>query len=67
MGNGVVILNRDDFISKVEAILDDASKFKKLDTEALELCQKRENKLYKSLKNKSIYQEVYCDLFIYFW
>ena len=36
-GNGVVILNRVDYINKVESLLSDTSKFKKLDTDLLDL------------------------------
>ena len=67
-GNGVVILNRIDYINKVESLLSDASKFKKLDIDMLDLCLKRENKLIrflreKLLKQKSITNDVYKDLF----
>ncbi len=67
-GNGLVILNRVDYIKKVESLLSDASKFKKLDIDMLDLCLKRENKLIrflrdKLLKQKSITNDVYKDLF----
>ena len=67
-GNGVVILNRPDYINKVETLLADSSKFKKLDCDMLNICQKREGKLIRFLrdtlqKQKSITDEVYRDLF----
>ena len=67
-GNGIVILNRADYINKVLAILDDTSKFSQLDTDILELCQKRENKLVRLLrdnllKKKYITEEVYRESF----
>ena len=40
-GNEVVILNRSDYVNKVETLLTDRSKFKKLDCDMLEICQKR--------------------------
>ena len=39
-GNGIVILDKPDYISKVELLLSDASKSKKLDGDVLELCIK---------------------------
>ena len=67
-GNGIVILNRSDYINKVLDILDDSSKFLQLNTDSLEICQKRENKLIRLLrdnllKNKYITEEVYRELF----
>ena len=67
-GNGVVILNRVDYINKAESLLSDASKFKKLDTDLLDLCLKRENKLIRFLRDKllkqnSIPDDVYKELF----
>ena len=67
-GNGVVILNRIDYINKVESLLSDASKFKKLDIEMLDLCLKRENKLIrflreKLLKQKSIPDDIYKEIY----
>ena len=50
-GNGVVILDRVDYNNKVESFLSDASHFKKLDTEILDLCLKRENKLMRFLRD----------------
>ena len=51
-GNGVVILNKADYIYKVETLLSDASKFKKLDCDMLDICAKRENKLIWFLRDK---------------
>ena len=67
-GSGVVILNRDDYICKVNSILDDSSKFSRLDSDALEVCLKREGKLVRFLrdtllKKKLISDEVYRELF----
>ena len=67
-GNGVVILDRVDYINKVESLLSDASKFKKLDTDILDLCLKRENKLIRFLrdtllKKKIITENVYNSLY----
>ena len=41
-GNRVVILNRPDYLKKVETLLADSSKFKKLDCDMLDICKKRE-------------------------
>ena len=50
-GNGVVILNRDDYICKVNSILDDSSKFTRLDSDTLDVCLKREGKLVRFLRD----------------
>ena len=50
-GNGVVILDYVDYINKVESLFLDASKFKKLDTEILDLCLKHENKFIRFLRD----------------
>ena len=68
-GNGVVIVNRVDYINKVESLLSNASKFKKLDTESLDLCLRRENKLIRFLRDKLLKQnkipeEIYKELFL---
>ena len=44
-GNGVVILNRYDYYSKMETILDDTSKFKLLEQDPVQMTFKRENKV----------------------
>ena len=67
-GNGVVILNRLDYVNKIETLLADGSKFMKLDCDMLEICQKREGKLIRFLrdtlqKQKIITDEVYRDLY----
>ena len=67
-GNGVVLLNRSDYVSKMGTILNDVSKFVKLGYEPLELCQNRENRLIRFLRNtllsnRAIPQEVYRELF----
>ena len=66
-GNGVVILNKMDYINKVETLLLDVSKFRKLDTDVLDLCLKREGKLIRFLrdtllKKQCISESVYRDL-----
>ena len=66
-GNGIVILDKPDYISKVELLLSDVSKFKKLDVDVLDLCIKREGQLIRFLrdtlvKNKFIPESVYYDL-----
>ena len=48
--NEVVLLNHSDYVSKVETILNYASKFIKLDCDPLELCQKREKRLSSFLR-----------------
>ena len=58
-GNGVVILNRSDYIEKVEALLADASKFSKLDIDTLEICQRRENRLVRFLRDTLLKQKSY--------
>ena len=50
-GNGVVILNRSDYIEKVETPLLDVSKFRKLDVNVLDLCLKQEGKLIRYLRD----------------
>eukprot|EP00794_Sanderia_malayensis_P002790 gene2790-3229_t len=67
-GNGVVILNKTDYLDKINCILSDSTKFKKLDVDILDLCLKRGNKLIrflrdKLLKNKSISQDTYSSIF----
>ena len=67
-GNGIVILNKIDYINKVEPRLSDSCKFKKLDVDLLDLCIKREGQLTRRflrdtlLKNKSISESVCHDL-----
>ena len=56
-GNGVVILNRSDYIEKVEALLADASKFSKLDIDTHEICQRRENRLVRFLRDTLLKQK----------
>ena len=54
-GNGVVILNKDDYHKKMDEILEDTSKFEPLDDDAVKLV-KRENvkALLKKLKSYPI-------------
>ena len=63
----VILLNHFDCVSKVETILNYASKFIMLDCDPLELCQKREKMLSSFLRdsllsNKAIPQDVYHEL-----
>ena len=44
-GNGIVILNRDDYYSKMETILNDSSNFKLLEQDPIQMTFKRENKV----------------------
>ena len=67
-GNGVVILNRDDNINKVFSVFNDPLKFCTLDTDTLDICQRREGKLVRFLrdtllKKGCIPDEVYRELF----
>ena len=62
------ILNRTDYVSKIESLLQDATKFRPLDTDILDLCIKRKGKLIRYsrdtlLKNDIISESVYKDLF----
>ena len=50
-GNGAVLPNRSEYVSKVETIVNDASKFVILDSAPLELCQERENRLIRFLRD----------------
>ena len=70
-GNGVVVIDRKDYISKVEAILSDTSKFQKVDVDAFKLSLKSETKLNSFLRkltkegsesrlNESSYKEIYA-------
>ena len=65
--NGIVILNKIDYINKVELLLPDVCKSKKLDVVVLDLCIKREAELIRFLRgrllgNESISESVYHDL-----
>ena len=67
-GNGVVILNRDDYINKVLSILDDPSKFCTLESDVLDICQRREGKLMRFLRDSLLKKgvipdEVYRELY----
>ena len=66
-GNGIVILDKLDYINKVELLLSDTCKFKKLNEDILDLCCKREGQLIRFLrdtllKNRHISESVYHDL-----
>ena len=65
-GNGVVILNRDDYNNKMSTIINDRSKFKPLTTDPLKVTLDRETKLrnfLKSLKkDNTITEELYKKL-----
>ena len=67
-GNGVVILNKADYIDKVELLLSDTEKFKLLDYDVLDLCIKCEGQLIRFLrdtllKQRAISESVYNNLF----
>ena len=49
-GNGVVIVNKDDYHKKMDEILADTSKFELLDDDAVKLTIKRENQVKALLK-----------------
>ena len=63
-GNGIVILNKIDYINKVETLLLDVSKFRKLDTDVLDLCLKREGKLIRFLRDTLLKKQCFLNLFI---
>jgi PHD/YefM family antitoxin component YafN of YafNO toxin-antitoxin module len=48
-GNGVVILDKDDYNKKMEAILEDETKFERLDEDPVKLTLQRENKVKRFL------------------
>ena len=48
-GNGIVILNRSDYISKVTTVLSDSTKFISLDENSYKLTQRLESRLNKTL------------------
>ena len=66
-GQGIVILDKHDYLKKFNNILDDESKFKKIVTDPLRLTLNLEEKinrtLRKLLKNKIISEEIYKELF----
>ena len=49
-GNGIVILNKQDYISKMNNILNDISKFKKIDTDKLLYTLRQEDKLNRTIR-----------------
>ena len=53
-GNGVVILNRYDYYSKMEMILDETSKFKLLEQDPVQMTFKRENKVRRFLSKLKV-------------
>ena len=65
-GNGIVLLNKQDYINKVNVILDDSSKFEIVDNTALKLIHKLESKirtfLGKLKKDKIITENTYNNL-----
>jgi len=67
-GNGVILFNRSDSVSKVDTIFNNASKFVKLGSDPLKLCQRMESRLLHFLRDslfssKAIPQNVYHELF----
>ena len=66
-GNGVVILNKDEYHKKKDEILADSSKFETLDDDAVKLTLKRENQvkaLLKKLKSDNcVTEKTYNELY----
>ena len=66
-GNGVVILNKDEYHKKMDEILADSSKFEILDDDAVKLTLKRENQvkvLLKKLKSDNyVTEKTYNELY----
>ena len=65
-GRGVVILDKTDYIDKIQIILDDTSKFLKLDIDPFPYILKLEdklNRLLRTLKDKVISPDTYSKLF----
>ena len=64
-GNGVVVLNKDDYISKMNVILDDTAKFMKINEDWYGLILKLENKLNRFLRKikDKLGNELYNHLF----
>ena len=53
-GNGVVIVNRTEYVSKVEQILSDIIKFERLTSDPLKNALKREKELRSFVENRMI-------------
>ena len=53
-GNGVVILDKDDYNKKMEAILEDETKFQRLDEDPVKLTLQRENKVKRFLSSVDV-------------
>ena len=68
-GNGVVVIDRDDYTKKMKDILSDKDKFLQLDGDPTSLSIKRENKVKTFLrtlkKNGTISEPVYNKLFLF--
>ena len=66
-GNGIVILDKDDYNKKMEAILEDETKFQRLDEDPVKLTLQRENKVKRFLstlkKSESITPATYEKLY----
>ncbi|XP_046860954.1 uncharacterized protein LOC124454192 [Xenia sp. Carnegie-2017] len=66
-GNGIVILNKDDYTKKMDTLLSDTTKFQPLNGDPVKVTLQRENQvksLLKKLKDaKSIGQETYKELY----
>ena len=65
-GNGVVIINKDDYWSKMESILSDTNKFKPLNDDPIKTTFKRESTVRRFLrklnKSKVISNELFSKL-----
>ena len=57
-GNRVVILNRTDYVSKIESLLEDATKSRPLDTDILDLCINCEGKLIRYLRDTLLKNDI---------
>ena len=49
-GNGIVILNKNDYLSKMETILQDSTKFKRLTDDCFKIIIRHENKVIRFLQ-----------------
>ena len=66
-GNGVVILNKDDYNKKMDAILSDTSKFQLLNEDPVKVTLQRENQVKSLLKKlkatNSLNEKTYSELY----
>ena len=57
-GSGVVKLNRTEYVSKIESLLEDANKCRPMNTDMLDLCIKREGKLIRYLMDTLLNNDI---------